>query len=165
MSKNKYAFPLSNKWIRLSLLRRLLWFVEQLVCGTHEGTLRYALDYIVPSGIPIYAAAEGVVVWVKNTSCNGGPLKKYWYAGNRVILKHRYGEYSAYEHLRYCGAVVRLKQKIKRGQLIGYSGKTGYGLFPHLHFEIFTNPTKDLAEGKTIPITFSQSQKPNRGAL
>jgi murein DD-endopeptidase MepM/ murein hydrolase activator NlpD len=39
--------------------------------------------------------------------------------------------------LQYNGAIVHAGDSVKQGQPIGYSGKTGYTLFPHLHFIVW----------------------------
>jgi murein DD-endopeptidase MepM/ murein hydrolase activator NlpD len=103
----------------------------------HIGPLKNAVDYLIPEGKPILAAADGEVVFVKKNSNIGGPDKKYWNDGNRIVIKHENGEFSAYEHLKYGGVLVKIGQRIKEGAIIGYSGNTGYTFAPHLHFEVF----------------------------
>jgi murein DD-endopeptidase MepM/ murein hydrolase activator NlpD len=41
-----------------------------------------------------------------------------------------------YEHLRHKGVVVNEGEKVKAGQLIGFSGNTGLSPAPHLHFQV-----------------------------
>ena len=118
------------------------------------GDLKHSVDFVVPQGTPIYAALDGTVVFVKQDSNIGGPNKKYWNDGNRIVIKHENGEYSAYEHLRYHGAMVQVSQNVKQDDVIGYSGNTGYSHKPHLHFEVFNNPTTDESEGVTLEINF-----------
>ncbi len=102
----------------------------------HVGKLRYSVDFICPEGTPVYAAASGRVDFVKGDSTVGGPDIKYWNDGNRVDVHHG-SEYTAYEHLSTI--VVANGQMVEAGQLIGYSGATGYlaHLGPHLHFECY----------------------------
>lgn len=123
--------------------------------------LDYAIDFLVPVGTPIYAAASGKVVWIKDNSKVGGrDKKKYWNLGNRIVIKHKNGEYTAYEHLRYKRIIVKVGQKIRKGQIIGYSGNTGWSTIgPHLHFEVFNHPSKDESEGKTLKISFKKLKK------
>lgn len=120
-----------------------------------------AVDFLLPIGTPVYTAASGKVVWVKVDSRVGGKnKKKYWNLGNRVVIRHKNGEYTAYEHLKYKGAVVRKGEKVKRGQLIGYSGNTGWSTIgPHLHFEVFNNPSKDESEGTTLRVSFKEAKR------
>lgn len=148
-SKNKYKFPLKKE--------------DFSSYGSnspaHTGRFKYAIDFTVPEGTQIYASLNGEIVFVKNNSNVGGNDEKYNELGNRIVIKHNNCEYSAYEHLRYKGVVVSKGQKVKTGQLIGYSGNTGWSHKPHLHFEVFINPIKDESEGETIPIEFEKSSK------
>jgi len=124
----------------------------------HTGNLTHALDYIVQEGTAIYAVADGEVVHIKDDSTIGGDDKKYWFDGNRVVVKHAHQEYSAYEHLRHKGVVVRKGEKVKVGTLIGYSGNTGYSKGPHLHFEVFKfkkrNPDPEKDEIVCLEVQF-----------
>ncbi|MEM5879149.1 MAG: M23 family metallopeptidase [Candidatus Aenigmatarchaeota archaeon] len=146
--KNTYSLPVNPKNIIKPKKNPLL---------PHKGKLIHAIDFLVPVGTPIYAACGGKVVWVKDDSNVGGKnKKKYWNLGNRIVIKHKNGEYTAYEHLKYRGIVVKVGQRVKRGQLIGYSGNTGYSNYPHLHFEVFNNPSKDKSEGTTLKVIFKE---------
>jgi len=149
MSQSKYLLPVNRK--------NLLSEESNVVLGfnSHAGSLCYALDFLVPEGSEIYAAQDGVVVYVKQDSNIGGPDKKYWADGNRIVIKHIDGEYSAYEHLRFMGAVVNVGQEVIPGELIGYSGNTGCSSCPHLHFEVFINPSEDESEGETVKIDWA----------
>jgi len=155
-SKNIYSFPLDEKWTRFSFQRKILYYLEQLMTGCHKGYLKNSIDWIVPTGTPIYAADAGKVVWVRDDSNKGGPFKRYWLKGNRIVIRHRNGEYSAYEHLRHGGVLVKEGDRVRRKQLMGYSGRTGYGLLPHLHFEVFINPDEEESEGTTIEPRFQK---------
>ena len=143
--KNKYKFPLDKKWIRSNIKGKI---------GTHKGYLKHSIDFLVPEGTPVYAAAAGKIVWIRNDSNEGGAHKKYWFKGNRIVLKHKNGEYTAYEHLKYKRSLVNLGDKVKTGQIIVYSGNTGYSFHPHLHFEVFHKPCEDESEGETLEVVF-----------
>ncbi|MBI5135578.1 M23 family metallopeptidase [Candidatus Uhrbacteria bacterium] len=153
-SKNDYRLPLDLSRLGPKRWRKLLWLIEDWVAGAHSGTVRHAIDIMVPTGTPIVAAASGLVVWVKNDGLYGGVAKKYWLQGNRVVIRHDHDEYSAYEHFKPQGVLVHVGQRVVEGELIGYSGRTGYGFLPHLHFEIFQHPSADCSEGETIKIFF-----------
>lgn len=94
-----------------------------------------ALDFSMPEGTPVYAAREGVIYSFKDDSDEGGPFSKYERKANYMIIKHSDGSFGCYWHLRKNGVVVK-KGEVKKGQLIGYSGKTGFVLRPHLHFTV-----------------------------
>lgn len=145
LCKNNYGPPLKKKEIVKYLGEDVL---------SHGGRLKHSIDFIVPKSTPIYAALGGKVVYVKQDSKVGAPLKKYWNEGNRIVIKHQNNEYSAYEHLKYKGSKVVIGQVVKKGQLIGYSGNTGFSYEPHLHFEVFNKPSTDESEGKTLRLNF-----------
>jgi len=154
-SKNNYRLPVRFKDVIKSKKKLPSHSSQKLK------NLDYAIDFLIPVGTPIYAAESGKVVWIKNNSKVGGrDKKKYWNLGNRIVIKHRNGEYTAYEHLKYKGAIVRVGQKVRKGQIIGYSGNTGWSTIgPHLHFEVFNNPSEDKSEGVTLKVSFEKLKK------
>lgn len=102
-----------------------------LVWKLHTGT-----DFGIDCGTPVYATAAGTVI---SAGWGGG-------YGNRVMIDHgiRRGVdlVTTYNHL---SSIVARGGSVGRGQLIGYSGTTGYSTGCHLHFETledgsFVNP-------------------------
>jgi murein DD-endopeptidase MepM/ murein hydrolase activator NlpD len=93
-----------------------------------------ALDFYMPEGTPVHAAREGVIYSFKDDSNEGGPFTKNEKA-NYIIIKHDDGSFGCYWHLQKNGVVVK-NGKVAKGQLIGYSGNTGFVLRPHLHFAV-----------------------------
>ena len=85
-----------------------------------------AVDYGMPVGSPLSAAAAGTVI-VSNFGYNGG-------YGNYVKIQHSNGTQTVYAHMS--DLAVSVGQTVTQGQLIGYSGNTGKSTGPHLHFEI-----------------------------
>jgi murein DD-endopeptidase MepM/ murein hydrolase activator NlpD len=87
-----------------------------------------ALDLRALRWTPVYAAREGVVY----------ALDRNHYSGLDVTIFHDLGVEGCwrtnYEHLM--SIEVEPGQKVYTGQLIGYSGDTGYAAGPHLHFEV-----------------------------
>lgn len=98
---------------------------------------RAALDFNMKRGTKITAAREGVVVRVKEDGKRGGWNKKYRAEGNNIVIQHPDGTRAGYWHLQYNGAIVNVGDTVKKGQMIAWSGKTGYALFPHLHFLVW----------------------------
>ncbi len=86
------------------------------------------VDIGVSIGTPVYSSADGYVISVMQTSARG----------IFVLIKHANDLYTRYQHLSR--AVVSSGQYVKRGQLIAYSGNTGVGSGPHLHFEVLKTP-------------------------
>ena len=98
---------------------------------------RAALDFKMKRGTTVCAAREGIVVRVKKDGNQGGWNKKYRPYGNVIVIQHADGSRAGYWHLQYNGAFVKIGDTVTQGQPIGLSGKTGYTLFPHLHFIVW----------------------------
>jgi murein DD-endopeptidase MepM/ murein hydrolase activator NlpD len=93
-----------------------------------------ALDFSMPEGTPVYAARAGVIYSFKDDSNEGGLFRKNGKA-NYIIIEHNDGSFGCYWHLQKNGVAVK-KGSVAKGQLIGYSGRTGFALRPHLHFTV-----------------------------
>ncbi len=117
---------------------------------THNGHSQYAIDFGMPVGTKLYASRDGVVVKTKENSNRGGYNKKFSSSGNYITIEHSDSTFATYYHLKKNGVVVDVGQKVNRGDLIAYSGNTGYSSGPHLHLAIFKANT--ATSTKTIPI-------------
>ena len=98
---------------------------------------RAALDFNMKRGTRITAAREGIVVRVKENGTKGGFNKKYRPDGNNIVIQHADGSRAGYWHLQHNGALVNVGDTVKKGQVIAFSGKTGYASVPHLHFLVW----------------------------
>jgi murein DD-endopeptidase MepM/ murein hydrolase activator NlpD len=98
---------------------------------------RAALDFKMKRGTKILAVREGVVVRVKEDGNKGGWKKKYRAFGNNIVIQHPDGSRAGYWHLQKDGALVNVGDSVRKGQPIGFSGKTGYAAMPHLHFLVW----------------------------
>jgi murein DD-endopeptidase MepM/ murein hydrolase activator NlpD len=98
---------------------------------------RAALDFKMKRRTKILAAREGVVVRAKEDGDRGGWNKKYRPYGNNIVIQHPDGSRAGYWHLQKDGALVNVGDSVKKGQVIGLSGKTGYAATPHLHFLVW----------------------------
>ncbi|WP_197276119.1 M23 family metallopeptidase [Mangrovimonas sp. TPBH4] len=115
---------------------------------------RYAIDFQLNVGEPIYAARSGTVVKVIDWfSKQGGPELKN--AANKILILHKDGTIGNYAHLDYKGSLVREGMYVEAGQKIGISGLTGYTNGPHLHFVV--RKERDIA----IPIQFEGYENRN----
>ena len=97
------------------------------------------IDIAAPIGTPIYAAADGRVVGVADQDlyCRKGAYGKF------VAITHYNGLTTLYAHLSLWK--VHEGQEVKRGDLIGYMGNTGFSTGPHLHFTVYATPTFKIA--------------------
>lgn len=96
-----------------------------------NGRFHGAIDYAVPSGTPVYAAADGVVMVTANLTTS---------YGTHVIIRHANGMQSYYAHGTRGSICVSPGQIVKKGQQIMSSGNTGNSQGPHLHFEVRVSP-------------------------
>lgn len=119
---------------------------------THFGSSRYAIDFAMNVGTKIYAAREGKVVKTKADSNIGGIGKEYSKHGNFVTIEHSDKTFATYYHLKQNGVAVSVGSTVKRGDLLGYSGNTGYSSGPHLHFAVFTLDSN--LKTQTLPVKF-----------
>ena len=146
---NKYSYPvLLNRKIK----------VDYKSSPAHKDKLKYSVDFICDENTPIKASYGGVVVDVKQNSGVSGKSKKYDKHGNYIEIKHKNQEYSIYEHIKKKGSTVMIGEKVKTGQLIGYSGKTGWiaHLGPHLHFGVHKYFGKGPNDYQTLKIKWNR---------
>jgi murein DD-endopeptidase MepM/ murein hydrolase activator NlpD len=93
--------------------------------GERGGKFHQGIDLRAPMRTPVYAAADGTVVYV------GSKIRGY---GRMIVLKHAGNYYTVYAH--HSKNVVKMGARVSKGQLIAYSGKSGHASGPHLHFEL-----------------------------
>lgn len=89
------------------------------------------VDYAAPSGTPVVAVADGVVVF---KGWGGG-------GGNTLKIKHAGNLQSGYLHLRGYAKGIKQGSRVSQGDVIGYVGSTGTSTGPHLDFRLWRNGT------------------------
>ena len=92
--------------------------------GQHRG-----VDFGAPTGTPILATADGVVI---KAEWSGG-------AGNLVEIEHAPDLHTAYLHLDRFAPEVRLGKRVQQGEVIGFVGSTGVSTGPHLEYRVKRN--------------------------
>ncbi len=102
----------------------------------HTGT-----DFAAPTGTPILASGDGLVV--RAQWCGGG--------GNCVKIKHNRVYQTVYAHMSKFGKGIKKGAKVKQGQIIGYVGSTGLSTGPHLHYEVIENGKKINSQKLKLP--------------
>jgi len=112
---------------------------------------RYAVDFALPDGTPVYAAREGVVIDVRHDSFRGGAQAAMLDQANVIMILHDDGTIGAYAHLQWDSIRVRIGRHVKRGEYIANSGNTGFTTGPHLHFAVLRNAG---AAAVSVPIEF-----------
>lgn len=107
----------------------------------------YGIDYAAPEGTPIWAVAEGTVIyrgW-------GGSF------GNLIKIRHRNGYVSYYSHLSGFEKGLRVGQRVEQKQVIGRVGHTGLATGPHVCFRVakdgrYVDPMSIRSPaGKSVP--------------
>jgi murein DD-endopeptidase MepM/ murein hydrolase activator NlpD len=94
---------------------------------TGEEEFHYGVDIATSHGSPIFATADGTVIKVKTEKIGG----------NVVIINHGGGVTTVYCHLSKFN--VKVGQKVKRKDIIGFVGQTGKAIGPHVHYEVQKN--------------------------
>lgn len=139
---------------------------HKITTGFYGYANHNGVDFAVPVGTKVFAAADGVVAESTYTTSGGS-------AGNGLKAPNGLAYRSFGEHIyirsgnvttQYCHLskrVAKKGQKVTRGQLIGYSGNTGNSTGPHLHFgylvngsykdpsKLFTTTVKHTYKGRT----------------
>ena len=118
---------------------------------SHSGPSKWSFDFAMPWGTPVLAARAGSVVEVVEGHLSAGTTPRFYDKANRVTVLHTDGTLAMYAHLRP-GAVVSVGESVKTGDLLGFSGDTGYSTGPHLHFMVWKRQT-DLTLA-SVPIRF-----------
>jgi murein DD-endopeptidase MepM/ murein hydrolase activator NlpD len=116
--------PLSNK----DLTRTASGFGYRIHPIFKIKMFHYGFDFIAPVGTDVYATGDGVVETVE---FNQGGF------GKEVVISHGFGYSTRYAHLS--GFNVRIGQRVKRGDIIGFVGNTGRSTAAHLHYEVLVN--------------------------
>lgn len=91
----------------------------------------HGVDYAAPSGTPVRAVADGVVIKKSYDKA----------AGNMLKIKHPGNLSSGYLHLRGFAKGIKVGARVSQGQVIGYVGSTGRSTGPHLDFRLWKGST------------------------
>ncbi|WP_256384926.1 peptidoglycan DD-metalloendopeptidase family protein [Photobacterium toruni] len=107
------------------------------------------VDFAAPTGTPVLTTGDGVVTRVIN----------HPYAGRYVVIKHS-ANYST-RYLHNSRILVKVGQRVKRGQEIALSGRTGRVTGPHIHYELLVRgkPVNPLTANIPLAASVSHQQK------
>ena len=128
-AKNTLSWPLSYIYITSPY-------------GTRWGAVHRGTDFRASVGTQVYAMADGVVAGTgdTDTTCSGASFGKF------ILIKYNNGLANTYGHLSLIS--VSKGQIVKRGEVVAYSGNTGYSTGPHLHVSIYP---KNAVNIETLP--------------
>lgn len=111
--------------------------------NAYNGKGHNGVDFQAAPGTRVKAALDGVVMGAGDTDkvCKGASFGKW------VLLRHHNGLSTLYGHLSLIKAVEG--QTVKTGDVIGYSGNTGYSTGPHLHFTVYASQGVQILDRKS----------------
>ncbi|MDP3661774.1 MAG: peptidoglycan DD-metalloendopeptidase family protein [bacterium] len=122
--------------------------------GAYNGQGHNGVDFRAGIGTPVKTALSGIVKGVGDTdrTCSGASYGKW------VLVEHGNGLTTLYAHL----SLIRVAegQGVSTGEVIAYSGATGYATGPHLHFTVFatqgvevaTRPSRVCVKNYILPV-------------
>ena len=87
------------------------------------------VDYAAPAGTPVMTIGDGVVTSRRNEGAGG----------NVVRIRHNSVYSTAYLHLSRYASGLKVGQRVRQGEVIGYVGSTGRSTGPHLDFRVWKN--------------------------
>jgi len=115
--------------------------------GVYKSPSHNGIDIQASIGTPIAAANDGTVIAVGNQD-------KYCYKaayGKFIVIRHDNYLTTLYAHLSLQS--VNVGDIVKRGEIIGYTGNTGYTTGPHLHFTVYFSPTFKMNKSSYCGLT------------
>ena len=122
--------------------------------GAYNGSGHNGIDLRASIGTPVKSSLSGIVKGVGDTdkTCAGASYGKW------ILIEHGNGLSTLYAHL----SLIRVSegQSVSTGEVIGYSGVTGYATGPHLHFTVFatqgvsiaTRPSRVCGRNYILPV-------------
>lgn len=106
----------------------------------YNGQPHNGIDIKAPVGTLVFSAEKGIIKEIGDTDIFGKgtshPCLSY---GKWVLIEHQNNLSTLYAHLSLI--TVKRGDIVEREERIGYSGKTGYALGPHLHFTVYDSHT------------------------
>ena len=87
------------------------------------------VDYAAPKGTPVMTIGDGTITSMKYEGAGG----------NTIRIRHNSVYSTAYLHLSGYAKGLKVGQRVRQGQVIGYVGSTGRSTGPHLDFRVWKN--------------------------
>lgn len=141
-------------------------FLTELSPVSHYEAYNQSIDFLVPEGTDVLAAADGEIIEIVIDNYQSGLTPEFSKFANLITIMHNgYNEeYSRYVHLAQDSLSKGLKigSKVRRGQIIAKTGQTGWTDRPHLHFMVYKKAEKLLIGDKEIANPYGvKSLKPD----
>ncbi|HLY65620.1 MAG TPA: M23 family metallopeptidase [Chloroflexota bacterium] len=122
--------------------------------GSHTEHGQYAWDFCMPIGTPVTASRGGTIKWIRQDFTEHGQGPAFADKNNYVVVDHGDGTSAMYMHLMHNGVRVQLGQHVDTGQLLAYSGNTGWTGGPHTHFMVMQSSDYDWY-AQSLPVAFA----------
>jgi murein DD-endopeptidase MepM/ murein hydrolase activator NlpD len=123
-----FRWPLDKPYIT-----QYFGYTKFALSGAYNGSAHNGVDMGTPVGTKIYAPLTGTVRNIGNTDAVPGCYS--W--GKWVLIDHPNGLSSMFAHLSQQSVVAG--QVVQTGDVVGYSGNTGYSTGPHLHYTVYVS--------------------------
>ncbi len=130
--------------------------------STAEGSREphHGVEFPNQSGTPVYAAAEGTVLFAgADTQAVYCPWPNFY--GNLIVLKHKDGLFTLYAHLSKID--VKAGQAVDTRTKIGEVGRTGVAIGSHLHFEVRQGDAEDYFATQDPQLWLNPAKGPRSG--
>lgn len=111
------------------------------------------VDFDAPMGTPVKAIGDGIVVMCKQ-------MRGY---GNVLMIRYNQTYKTLYAHLEKFARTIKPNEHVKKGEVVGYVGTTGWTTGPHLHFSLYKNGvainplTVQFPRGSSLPKKYHQA--------
>src|SRR5688572_30737649 len=128
--------------------------------STANGTRdpHHGVEFVNKSGTPVYAAADGKVIFAgPDKEAIYSPWKNYY--GNLVVIQHRNRLFTLYAHLSKIA--IQAGQEVLAGDKIGEVGRTGVAIGSHLHFEVRRGDAQDYFATQNPELWLAQKEDEN----
>jgi len=102
-------------------------FGERLDPFSGEGAFHTGVDVSADYGAPVHATGDGIITIAENHAGYG----------RLVVIDHGFGITTWYAHLSSFSAIAGAR--VKRGEVVGYTGISRRSTGPHVHYEVRVN--------------------------
>ncbi|MCA9366181.1 peptidoglycan DD-metalloendopeptidase family protein [Candidatus Kaiserbacteria bacterium] len=137
-----FRWPLDNV-----VITQYFGYTKFALSGAYNGSKHNGIDLGTPVGTKVYAPLTGTIRATGNTDAVPGCYS--W--GKWILIDHPNGLSTLFAHLSHIA--VSPGQKVNTGDVVAYSGNTGYSTGPHLHYTLYVSEAvqvKKFSEFKAV---------------
>jgi len=144
-AENLFDHDVPRQWVAGNGRQLAFWGEELDFLEGHSG-----YDFTAPEGTPVLAVTDAKVVFAGEREPGYCPILKRDVTDVIVVLEVyvRVGTILRVEYVHLSGVAVAAGDQVKRGQVIGRSGKNGCAVGPHLHLEV----KRQNDDGQWVPV-------------